>query len=117
MYIGTGSFIIRGKRNFVIPRALQLGFTLMFTLNEDSLINHIGERKIRLDQSDIEKWKKKDKKNQLELSKSKGNHKLIVKKIKLIVSWMKKCKLFKLEKCQSQENNIMIMTLKVNFQK
>lgn len=49
MYIGTGSFIIRGKRNFVMPRSLQLGFTLMFTLNEDSLTNHIGERKIRLD--------------------------------------------------------------------
>jgi hypothetical protein len=49
MYIGTGSFIIRGKRNFVQPRALQLGFTLMFTLSEDSLVNHLGERKIRLE--------------------------------------------------------------------
>ena len=38
-------------------------------------------------------------------------------KIRLVVSWMKRCKLFKLEKYQSQENNIMIMTLKVNFQK
>ena len=61
MYIGTGSFIIRGKRIFVMPRALQLGFTLMFTLNEDSLANHIGERKIRLDQSDIEKMEKERK--------------------------------------------------------
>ena len=41
-----------------MPRALQLGFTLMFTLGEDSLANHIGERKIRLDQSDIEKMEK-----------------------------------------------------------
>lgn len=33
----------------------------MFTLNEDSLANHIGERKIRLDQSDIEKMEKERK--------------------------------------------------------
>lgn len=49
MYIATGSFIIRGKRNFIQPRALQLGLTLMFALSEDSLANHIGERKSRLD--------------------------------------------------------------------
>ena len=52
MYIATGSFIIRGKRNFIQPRSLTLGLTLMFNLNEESLANHIGERKIRLEDED-----------------------------------------------------------------
>jgi hypothetical protein len=55
MYISTGSFIIRGKRNFVQPRALQLGLTLMFCLAEESLSNHIGERKVRLEDEDLER--------------------------------------------------------------
>lgn len=58
MYIATGSFIIRGKRNFVQPRALTLGLTVMFALNEESLANHIGERKIRLDADDVAKLEK-----------------------------------------------------------
>lgn len=61
MYIGTGSFIIRGKRNFVQPRALQLGLTLMFCLNEDSLANHIGERKSRLEKEEIDRLEQQQK--------------------------------------------------------
>jgi len=53
MYIATGSFIIRGKRNFVQPRSLTLGLTVMFCLNEESLANHIGDRKIRLEDEDV----------------------------------------------------------------
>lgn len=48
MFIGTGSFMIRGKRNFLNPSKLELGFTLMYCLNEESIANHIGERKPRL---------------------------------------------------------------------
>lgn len=58
MYIATGSFIIRGKRNFVQPRSLTLGLTVMFALNEESLANHIGERKVRLEAEDIAKLEK-----------------------------------------------------------
>ena len=47
LYISTGSFIIRGKRNFITPNKLELGFTLMFALNPESIANHIGERKPR----------------------------------------------------------------------
>jgi len=68
MYIATGSFIIRGKRNFVQPRALQLGLTLMFALSEESLANHIGERKSRLDQADVERMEK-EKREQEEMQK------------------------------------------------
>ena len=49
MFIGTGSFIIRGKRNFLQPQRLELGFTLMFCVSEESLHNHIGERNCRGD--------------------------------------------------------------------
>lgn len=48
LYITTGSFIIRGKRNSITPSKLELGFTIMFSLNEESVANHMGERKPRL---------------------------------------------------------------------
>jgi len=47
MFIGTGSFIIRGQRNFLRPYKFELGFTLMFCVSEESLANHIGERHCR----------------------------------------------------------------------
>ena len=65
MFISTGSFIIRGKRTFIQPRSLQLGLTLMFALNEESLANHIGERKMRLEQDDIDKMEKEEKERQI----------------------------------------------------
>ena len=72
MYIATGSFIIRGKRNFVQPRALTLGLTVMFALNEESLANHIGERKIRLDAEDVAKLEKeKREKEEMEAQQAK----------------------------------------------
>lgn len=54
MYISTGSFIIRGKRNFINPPKLELGFTLMFCLTEESVANHMGERRLRDDESNLE---------------------------------------------------------------
>ena len=53
MFIGTGSFIIRGKRNFLNPQRLELGFTLMFCISEESLANHIGERHCREDVEEL----------------------------------------------------------------
>jgi hypothetical protein len=55
MFIGTGSFMIRGKRNFITPNKIELGLTLMFSLHEDSIVNHLGERKPRLDEDEMEK--------------------------------------------------------------
>jgi hypothetical protein len=54
LYIGTGSFMIRGKRNFLTPSKLELGYTLMFALNEESIAHHIGERKPRVAKEDLE---------------------------------------------------------------
>ena len=48
LYIATGSFMIRGKRNSITPSKLELGFTIMFTLNEECIANHMGERRPRL---------------------------------------------------------------------
>lgn len=46
--------MIRGKRNFITPNKLELGFTLMFSLNEESIPNHIGERKPRLNKEELD---------------------------------------------------------------
>ena len=53
MFIQTGSFIIRGRRNFINPPKLELGFTLMWCLSDESIANHMGERKIREDEKDL----------------------------------------------------------------
>ena len=68
MFIQTGSFIIRGKRNFISPQKLELGFTLMFCLSEESLANHIGERHLREDIKALEEQKKEN--DELEKQKS-----------------------------------------------
>jgi predicted ribosome quality control (RQC) complex YloA/Tae2 family protein len=54
MFISTGSFIIRGKRNFITPQKLELGFTLMFCLGEESLAEHLNERRTREELVEVE---------------------------------------------------------------
>jgi hypothetical protein len=44
--------MIRGKRNFITPNKLELGFTLMFLLNEESIAGHLNERKPRIAKED-----------------------------------------------------------------
>merc|ERR1712142_1398970 len=46
-YLSTGSFMIRGKKNYLPPCYLIMGFGFMFRLDEDSVKNHEGERKVR----------------------------------------------------------------------
>ena len=60
MNIGTGSFMIRGKRNFMQPDKLELGQILMFCLTEESLAGHIGERKLREDLEELADEKRKE---------------------------------------------------------
>ena len=43
-YLTTGSFMIRGKKNFLPPSPLIMGFGFLFKLHESSLVNHLGER-------------------------------------------------------------------------
>lgn len=46
-YLETGSFMIRGKKNFLPPCHLILGLSVMFKLEESSISRHTGERCIR----------------------------------------------------------------------
>lgn len=47
MYLSTGSFMIRGKKNFLSPSKLEMGLVLLFKLGEESITAHLGERKGR----------------------------------------------------------------------
>jgi len=60
-YLTVGSFMIRGKKNFLPPSHLIMGFGFLFKLEDDSVERHKGDRKIRgleetieVDKSDIE---------------------------------------------------------------
>lgn len=43
-YLTTGSFMIRGKKNYLPPANLIMGFGFMFKLDEESMQNHVNER-------------------------------------------------------------------------
>ncbi|KAG0340587.1 hypothetical protein BG004_006345 [Podila humilis] len=44
-YLTTGSFMIRGKKNFLPPVQLVYGFGFLFKLDESSIGNHLNERR------------------------------------------------------------------------
>ncbi|XP_059480083.1 ribosome quality control complex subunit NEMF homolog [Neocloeon triangulifer] len=46
-YLTTGSFMVRGKRNYLPPTQLAMGFGFLFKLEESSVARHVDERKIR----------------------------------------------------------------------
>ncbi|KAG0266612.1 hypothetical protein DFQ27_009619 [Actinomortierella ambigua] len=49
-YLTTGSFMIRGKKNFLPPVQLVYGFGFLFKLDEQSIGNHLNERRaLRID--------------------------------------------------------------------
>ncbi|CAO3636146.1 unnamed protein product [Cunninghamella echinulata] len=53
-YLTTGSFMIRGKKNFLPPVQLVYGFGYLFKLDESSIGNHVSEKKARsLENDDI----------------------------------------------------------------
>ena len=43
-YLTTGSFMIRGKKNFLQPTQLLMGYTMVFKLDDDFVSAHLGER-------------------------------------------------------------------------
>ncbi|GJY74468.1 nuclear export mediator factor NEMF isoform X1 [Tanacetum coccineum] len=46
-YLTVGSFMIRGKKNFLPPHPLIMGFGILFRLDETSLGSHLNERRVR----------------------------------------------------------------------
>jgi NFACT protein RNA binding domain len=55
-YLTTGSFMIRGKKNFLPPVQLVYGFGYLFKLDDASLGNHVKERRyLATDEADESK--------------------------------------------------------------
>ena len=46
-YLTTGSFMIRGKKNYLPPCHLIMGFSFLFKLEDSSVLRHKDERKVR----------------------------------------------------------------------
>uniref|UniRef100_A0A672J5J9 Ribosome quality control complex subunit NEMF n=1 Tax=Salarias fasciatus TaxID=181472 RepID=A0A672J5J9_SALFA len=53
-YLTTGSFMIRGKKNFLPPSYLIMGFGFLFKVDEQSVSRHRGERKVKTVEEDLE---------------------------------------------------------------
>ncbi|XP_064185844.1 ribosome quality control complex subunit NEMF-like isoform X2 [Anguilla rostrata] len=53
-YLTTGSFMIRGKKNFLPPSYLMMGFGFLFKVDEQSLWRHRDERKVKTVEEDME---------------------------------------------------------------
>ncbi|PSC75362.1 nuclear export mediator factor Nemf-like isoform X1 [Micractinium conductrix] len=51
-YLVTGSFVIRGRKNFLPPQPLVMGYGFMFGLAEESIPGHVGERAPRVREGD-----------------------------------------------------------------
>ena len=47
LYLSVGSFMIRGKKNFLHPSKLEMSIVLLYKLDEGSVANHVGERSIQ----------------------------------------------------------------------
>ncbi|MBN3298787.1 NEMF factor, partial [Amia calva] len=53
-YLTTGSFMIRGKKNFMPPSYLMMGFGFLFKVDEPCVWRHRGERKVKNLDEDLE---------------------------------------------------------------
>lgn len=53
-YLTTGSFMIRGKKNFLPPSYLIMGFGFLFKVDEQSVFRHRGERKVKTVEEDMD---------------------------------------------------------------
>ncbi|KAA8497307.1 Nuclear export mediator factor Nemf [Porphyridium purpureum] len=50
-YLTTGSFMIRGRKNFLPPMQLVMGFGVLFRVDPSCAANHLNERTIRYEDS------------------------------------------------------------------
>ncbi|NWU89006.1 NEMF factor, partial [Upupa epops] len=53
-YLTTGSFMIRGKKNFLPPSYLMMGFSFLFKVDDSSVWRHREERKVKVQDEDLE---------------------------------------------------------------
>ncbi|XP_044291971.1 nuclear export mediator factor NEMF isoform X2 [Varanus komodoensis] len=52
-YLTTGSFMVRGKKNFLPPSYLMMGFSFLFKVDESCVWRHQGERKVKVQDEDM----------------------------------------------------------------
>ncbi len=45
-YLPTGSFMIRGKKNYLPPNQMVMGLGILFKVEESCIARHVGERKV-----------------------------------------------------------------------
>jgi predicted ribosome quality control (RQC) complex YloA/Tae2 family protein len=57
-YLSTGSFMIRGKKNFLHQEPLVMCFGLLFRVDDTCVAKHQGERRIRVATEDIAEERK-----------------------------------------------------------
>ncbi|KFQ26947.1 Nuclear export mediator factor Nemf, partial [Merops nubicus] len=53
-YLTTGSFMIRGKKNFLPPSYLMMGFSFLFKVDESCVWRHREERRVKVQEEDLE---------------------------------------------------------------
>ncbi|XP_054827883.1 ribosome quality control complex subunit NEMF [Eublepharis macularius] len=53
-YLTTGSFMIRGKKNFLPPSYLMMGFSFLFKVDDSCVWRHKGERRVKVQDEDME---------------------------------------------------------------
>ena len=51
-YLTTGGFMVRGKKNFLPPAQLLLGFAVLFQISEESKARHVKHRLLDVDMPD-----------------------------------------------------------------
>ena len=57
-YLTTGSFMIRGKKNYLPPCQLAVGLSFLFRLEDSFIEKHQDERKVRyIDNDDLRNTK------------------------------------------------------------
>ena len=69
MFLPTGSFMIYGKKNFIQPFKLEMGFGLCYKVDDENIERHKGERFVKEEfilQNSIEEEKQKTQSDQLD---------------------------------------------------
>ncbi|XP_017776836.1 PREDICTED: nuclear export mediator factor NEMF homolog [Nicrophorus vespilloides] len=72
-YLTTGSFMVRGKKNFLPPSHLILGLGFLFRLEDGSIERHKDERKVIGNEEELEEIKEDSKDEEIVISEDSGD--------------------------------------------
>ncbi|KAJ6768465.1 hypothetical protein OIU74_022185 [Salix koriyanagi] len=82
-YLTVGSFMIRGKKNFLPPHPLIMGFGLLFRLDESSLGSHLNERRVRGEEDGVNDFEESQPLKEISESESESEEEVAGKKLVL----------------------------------